>query len=245
MAMAMTVRANSAPRRRSMLLSAGLAAGMAATALLVLTGLRARLPEAWLTPTPDGRRALLRNGVAAAGLTLLPQLPAFAADEKPLEIPPGYLPAGLFAKKVGEKVVTPNGLIYEALELGSSEEGPRFGPPKGQATVSVKFTAHTDSFDGPVFDSSQFRGSRRPNKVDFIECRLNVDATITNGLNEAIKLMKVGGKGQFVQPPELCYSAGKVAFESDELSSNVTGGVKIPAGSTLYYEVELVSIIKP
>eukprot|EP00930_Biecheleria_cincta_P041196 TRINITY_DN28207_c0_g2_i1.p1 TRINITY_DN28207_c0_g2~~TRINITY_DN28207_c0_g2_i1.p1 ORF type:complete len:245 (-),score=44.14 TRINITY_DN28207_c0_g2_i1:44-751(-) len=190
---------------------------------------------AWLAAAGSRRHALLRPAVAL-GLAVRP-LPADAE-----EIPLGSVPANLRATKVGEKVTTPNGVIYEPLDLGTSEEGPRAGPPRSQANVYLKYTGHIDGFDGPIFDSTKFRGSRKPNKVDFIESRLNVDPSIPPGMVEAIKLMKVGGKGRFVCPPKLSYSEGKVAFEGDELGS-VKG--KVPAGSTLYYEVELVRIIKP
>merc|ERR1719323_1356601 len=166
-------------------------------------------------------------------------LPAVAKDAK--EIPPGYVPGGLVAKKVGEKIETPNGLIYEPIVLGTSENGPRDGPPRSGSNCWVRFAGHVGSFDGPVFDSSKFRGSRKPAKDDFIEIRLNGETDISNGMYEALKLMKAGGKGKFIQPPKLSYGEGKTAFEGDELG----GAGKVPAGSTLYYEVELVKIIKP
>lgn len=164
------------------------------------------------------------------------------AHAEELEVPPGYLPAGLVATKVGEKVVTPNGLIYEPLDLGTSEEGPRNGPPRKGSNVWVKYTAHVDGFDGPVFDSSKIRGARKPVKTEYIEARLNYETTLTNGLFEALKLMKVGGRGRFIQPPKLGYSGGNGAAFDGDPESEVK---QVPANATLYYDVELVRIIKP
>eukprot|EP00933_Yihiella_yeosuensis_P050837 TRINITY_DN48648_c0_g1_i1.p1 TRINITY_DN48648_c0_g1~~TRINITY_DN48648_c0_g1_i1.p1 ORF type:complete len:248 (+),score=33.26 TRINITY_DN48648_c0_g1_i1:39-746(+) len=212
--------------------------------VLGLVALHRRLPvsQAWLSsPSDIGRRAALRHGAAAAGLLLSPALPAFA--EEPLTVPPGSVPAGLIAEAVGKKVTTPNGLEYEPLELGESGKSLRDGPPRSGSVVWVKYAAHLDSFAGPVVDSSAFRGGRKPNPTDYIEIRLNLEPTITNGMFEALKLMKVGGKGRFVQPPKLSYGGGDQAFDSDELTPG--GSRKVQPGTTLYYDVELVRIIKP
>lgn len=194
---------------------------------------------AWVS-SPQGRRAALQQTtaglVAAAGAS-----PAVAADKKK-DIPPGYVPPELRATEVGKKIVTPNGLEYEPIEIGTAENGPRDGPPRSGSNVWVKFTGRTQSFDGPIFDSSKYRGGRKADKQDYVELRLNQEPTITNGMYEALKLMKVGGKGRFVQPAPLSYGDGKKAFEGDD-----DGEVKekIPAGETLYYEVELLRIVKP
>lgn len=153
----------------------------------------------------------------------------------------GYVPAEYVASKLGEKVVTPNGLVYEPLELGTAGTSLRDGPPRSGSAVWVKYKGHVDSFEGPVFDSSEMRSRNRPDKPDYVEIRLNLEPTMTNGMFEALKLMKVGGKGRFTQPPVLSYGEGKVAIDADE-GSQVK---KVPAESTLYYEVELVRIIKP
>lgn len=183
------------------------------------------------------RRSMLTQGAVAAWLQARPAW----AEEKPADVPPGYLPSGLVATKVGEQVVTPNGLIYEPLEIGTAEEGPRNGPPRKGSTVWAKFTGHINSFDGPVFDASKFRGQRKPVKTDYVEIRLNFEPFVPNGLTEALKLMKVGGKGRFTQPPKLSFNEGKTAFAGDD-DSEVK---EVPANATLYYEVELMRIIKP
>jgi len=189
----------------------------------------------------DRRTALRRVAGAAVFPVLVSRVPTTAVLADTKEIPPGYVPRGTLAKEVGQKITTPNGLIYEALELGTKSEGPRDGPPSSGSTVELRFTGHINSFDGPVFDSSALRGMRKPLKEDFLEVRLNLDPTLTNGLFEAMKLMKVGGKGRFIQPPNLSYREGKSKLVGDEDSP-----VKeVPANSTLYYEVELIRIIKP
>ena len=105
---------------------------------------------------------------------------AVAAASAEEEIPLGSIPKDLKAKAVGEKVTTPHGVVYEPLELGSDEEGPRNGPPRGGSTVQLKYSARLEGFDGPIFDSSKLRGQRKPNKVDYVESRLNVDPSLPN-----------------------------------------------------------------
>jgi len=105
----------------------------------------------------------------------------------------------------------------------------------------VKFTGHVDGFEGPVFDSSVLRGRRKPSMEDFIEFTINADSTLAPGFFEATRLMKVGEKGRFMLPPKLSYGGGQVSFEGDD-----DGDVrKIPANSALYYDIELVRIIRP
>jgi len=199
------------------------------------------VPTFQLVGSLDRRTALQRVAGAAMLPILVSGVPTGPVLAETKEIPPGYVPRGTLAKAVGEKLVTPNGLIYEPIELGTTGTGPRDGPPMSGTAVEVRFTGHVDSFDGPIFDSSALRGLRKPAKEDFIEVRLNLEPTLTNGLFEAMKLMKVGGKGRFIQPPLLSYREGKSKMIGDEESP-----VKeIPANSTLYYQVELVRIIKP
>lgn len=173
-------------------------------------------------------------------------MPANAAKDKgPLEIPPGYVPADFMPngkKEVGQKIVTPNGLEYEMLQAGTDKEGRRHGPPHSGSKAWVKFTGHVDDWNGPVFDSSAVRGARNPGKDEYVEIALNGETTITNGLFEALKLMKVGEKGRFMQPPSLSYKLGAAAFESD---SDLPVVVNVAAGTPLYYDVELVNIVKP
>jgi len=223
-----------AGRRRDVRTTQLILFGFCALALL-----RTGSPFAWSSPSgelrPSGRRMVMSGAV----LGMANSGSALAA---PKEIPPGYVPAGLVATKAGETVVTPNGLKYECLEPGTTETGSRDGPPKSGSTVWMKFAGHINSPDGPVFDSSKVRGSRKPTKPDFVEVRLNLDPSLSNGMFEALKLMKVGAKGRFEQPPKLSYKDGKVAFSGDD---ELEVKEQIPAGATLYYDVELVKVVKP
>lgn len=88
-------------------------------------------------------------------------------------------------------------------------------------TVSVNYTGTLS--DGTVFDASSTRG--RP--IDF---KLGAGQVI-KGWDQGIAGMKVGGKRTLVIPPSLAYG---------ERSRG-----KIPANSTLTFEVELVDIKAP
>ena len=69
--------------------------------------------------------------------------------------------------------------------------------------------------------------------------------------------MKVGAKGRALCPPQLSYGDGKVAFDGDEqgeakkarqgalssyssLESAFRRVLEVPAGATLYYDLELL-----
>eukprot|EP00933_Yihiella_yeosuensis_P020986 TRINITY_DN16721_c0_g1_i9.p1 TRINITY_DN16721_c0_g1~~TRINITY_DN16721_c0_g1_i9.p1 ORF type:complete len:262 (+),score=47.31 TRINITY_DN16721_c0_g1_i9:169-954(+) len=170
----------------------------------------------------SSRRGALRRGFLVAGQFLM-------AD--------AAVPAA-FADWTVER---PNGFKYERLEAGSEGTSPRDGPVKYAARAWIRFTGHVDGFDGDVFDSSLLRGSRKPAKRDYVEITAGYEPTLPTGMWEALKLMKVGEKGRFVVPPSLSYGEGAIEFEGDE-DSKVK---KVPAGTTLYYEVELVRIIRP
>ena len=137
--------------------------------------------------------------------------------------------------------VRSDGFRYEALAPGTSGTEPRDGPAKKYAKIWLKFVGHINNFEGPVFDSSTLRGARKPAKKDYVEITSDLDDSFAPGMWEAVHRMKVGEKGRFIQPPSLSFGEGKMAIEGDEDSE-----VKlIPAGSTLYYEVELVRIVRP
>jgi hypothetical protein len=189
--------------------------------------------------TENGHVELARRGAASLLLSAAAGAPALAKEQ---EIPPGYVPGGLFAKKLGEKITTPNGVIYEPLALGTEGNSNRDGPPRSGANLEVKFVGRTGGFDGPIFDSTILRGARKPNKQDFVEARINVDPGVSKGLCEALKLMKVGAKGRAVIPGPLNYGEGKVDYAGDE-----DGEVKekVKKDEPTYYEIELVRIIKP
>jgi FKBP-type peptidyl-prolyl cis-trans isomerase FklB len=89
--------------------------------------------------------------------------------------------------------------------------------PKETDTVSVHY--HGTLIDGTIFDSSVERGQPA-------EFPLN---GVIKGWTEALQLMKVGSKWKLFLPPSLAYG-------------DRAAGPKIPANSTLIFEVELLSI---
>ena len=107
---------------------------------------------------------------------------------------------------------TSSGLKYVILEEG---DGP--SPEKGD-TVQVHYTGWLE--DGTMFDSSHDRGEP-------IEFQIG-GGRIIRGWDEGVKMMKVGGHRMLIIPPKLGYGARQVG--------------PIPANSTLFFEVELVSI---
>eukprot|EP00930_Biecheleria_cincta_P049888 TRINITY_DN35092_c0_g1_i1.p1 TRINITY_DN35092_c0_g1~~TRINITY_DN35092_c0_g1_i1.p1 ORF type:complete len:202 (-),score=36.00 TRINITY_DN35092_c0_g1_i1:8-613(-) len=154
---------------------------------------------------------------------------------------PGMVVTGASACAKAVEVSRPDGFRYETLQAGTDGTTLRDGPPKYAARVWIRFTGHVDSFDGEIFDSSKLRGARKPAQKDYVEITAGLEPTFAQGMWDALKLMKVGEKGRFVQPPALSFGEGKQAIEGDE-DSKVKN---IPPNSTLYYEVELVKIIRP
>lgn len=92
------------------------------------------------------------------------------------------------------------------------------GPqPTAESTVRVHYVGTLR--DGRQFDSSRDRGAPLETKLtNVIEC-----------WPEAITRMKVGGRARFTCPPELAYGQ--------------QGNARIPGGSALDFEVELLGII--
>ncbi|PKG55356.1 peptidylprolyl isomerase [Shewanella sp. Choline-02u-19] len=88
--------------------------------------------------------------------------------------------------------------------------------PKASDTVTVHY--HGTLIDGTVFDSSVERGE----PIDFPLNR------VIKGWTEGVQLMVVGEKTRFFIPSELAYG-------------NRSAG-KISGGSTLIFDVELISI---
>lgn len=91
--------------------------------------------------------------------------------------------------------------------------------PKKESIVLVNYKANL--IDGSVFDDTY--ASKKPAHLSLIN--------IIDGLSEGLLLMNVGSKYKFTIPSELAY--GKEAMD------------KIPAGSTVVFEVELLKVFKP
>ncbi len=107
---------------------------------------------------------------------------------------------------------TASGLKYLVLKHGAGTVSPK-------TTDTVKVHYHGTLLDGTVFDSSVERGEP-------ISFPLN---QVIAGWTEGLQLMKVGDKFKFVIPPGLAYGPASPS-------------PKIPANSTLVFEVELLGI---
>jgi peptidylprolyl isomerase len=110
-------------------------------------------------------------------------------------------------------VTTESGLQYEEIKEG---KGPA---PQAGDVVSVHYVGMLE--DGTVFDSTRTRGE----PLQFALGR----GIVIPGWDEAVALMKEGGKAKLVIPPELAYGEQGV-------------GTIVPPNATLTFEVELVSI---
>jgi len=107
---------------------------------------------------------------------------------------------------------TASGLKYQVLKQGTGTASPK-------ATDTVKVHYHGTLLDGTVFDSSVER--KEP-----ISFPLNA---VIPGWTEGVQLMKVGDKFKFEIPSNLAYGPNSPS-------------PKIPANSTLVFEVELLAI---
>jgi hypothetical protein len=110
------------------------------------------------------------------------------------------------------EVVTPSGLKYTDINVGSGST------PKRGDRVTVHYTGTLEN--GTKFDSSLDRSQ----PFEFV---LGVGQVI-KGWDEGLSSMKVGGKRKLIIPPDLGYGS--------------TSSGKIPANSTLYFDVELLSV---
>jgi len=106
---------------------------------------------------------------------------------------------------------TASGLQYKVLKAGSGRQ------PKATDAVLVHYSGTL--IDGIEFDSSVRRGKPAELKLD----------SVIKGWQEAVPLMKEGGKWQLVIPPELAYG------------ERGTPG-SIGPGATLVFEIELIAV---
>ncbi len=121
-------------------------------------------------------------------------------------------PSDKAAAPQGDMKTTASGLRYSALKQGSGTVSPK-------ASNTVKVHYHGMLLNGTVFDSSVERGEP-------ISFPLN---GVIPGWTEGLQLMKVGDKFKFEIPPNLAYG-------------EASPSPKIPANSTLVFEVELLGI---
>ncbi|HEV7517903.1 MAG TPA: FKBP-type peptidyl-prolyl cis-trans isomerase [Thermoanaerobaculia bacterium] len=144
--------------------------------------------------------ATLLTALPLAG-PVLAQAPSEKAMEKPAE---------------GQEVVTPSGLKYTDLKVGTGEE----------ATAGKTVTIH---FTGWLTNGTKFESSHDKNQP--LTFKLGAGQAI-EGWDKGVAGMKVGGKRKLVIPPGLGYGGKSV------------GGV-IPPNSTLVFEVELLKVKNP
>lgn len=141
------------------------------------------------------------------------------AIQLPCAVLSGPSPEGMsFLEEHGQQegvVTTSTGLQYKVLNTG---------PPNGQPpSLNSKCVCHYRGtlISGDEFDSSYGRGSPstfKPNQV-------------VAGWTEALQLMRPGDKWRLVLPSQLAYG--------DRAQS------KIPAGSVLIFELELITVSEP
>lgn len=128
-------------------------------------------------------------------------------------------------KKAGQKFLAenakksgvismPGGWQYQVLKKSESTEHPK-------ATDRVKCHYHGTLIDGTVFDSSVDRGE--PTSFSLTE--------VIRGWTIAVSMMTIGSKWRIFLPSDLAFG--------DNAS-----GEKIPGGSTLIFEIELLAIEK-
>ena len=128
--------------------------------------------------------------------------------EKNLEA--GELYLAEYKKNTEDVIELESGMVYRVLTEGFGEI------PTDKDRVVVHYTGKL--IDGTVFDSSVDRGE--PSKFNV--------ASVIQGWQEALQLMKAGSKWELVIPSNLAYG------------ERATGN--IPARSTLVFEVELLGI---
>ncbi|MBK8226549.1 MAG: FKBP-type peptidyl-prolyl cis-trans isomerase [Flavobacteriales bacterium] len=113
-----------------------------------------------------------------------------------------------------EVVTTASGLQYEVIKMGSGA--------KPTAEQQVKVHYHGTLIDGTVFDSSVDRGEPITYAVN----------GFVRGWQEALQMMPIGSKWKVYIPSDLGYGA-----------QSAPGG-KIPANSTLIFDLELLDVVK-
>jgi FKBP-type peptidyl-prolyl cis-trans isomerase len=161
----------------------------------------------------------LRDQVAGKAMQLDPQVygPKLttlqqerAKDALAAEAPKAAAYIAEQAKQPGAKT-TESGLVFTEVSAGSGES------PAAGSKVAVHYTGTLR--DGRVFDSSVQRGQ----PAEF------VIGQVIKCWNEALPMMKVGGKARLVCPASIAYGDG-----------GVPGA--IPPGAVLTFDVELLSV---
>ena len=111
--------------------------------------------------------------------------------------------------------VLPSGLLYKVIKAGQGEV------PKATDEVEVIYEGRL--IDGTVFDATSKHGGAKTDKFRA--------GNLIKGWTEALTTMPVGSKWQLYIPYELAYGERQAG--------------QIPPYSTLVFDLELVSIVKP
>ena len=183
-------------------------------------GLRAEGIELEMDAFTAGIQDMLAGNEPQIGQATAEKLVSAYQEKKQLEI------AEISAKKQNESstflannakndgfVVTASGLQYKIVEKGEGKS------PTSEDKVIAHYTGKL--LDGTVFDSSHDRGEPATFPV----------SDVIKGWQEALPMMKEGGKWQIVVPANLAYG--------DRGVGNLIG-----PNETLIFDIELVSISK-
>ena len=183
-------------------------------------GLRAEGVELEMDAFTSGIQDMLAGNEPQIGQATAEKLVSAYQEKKQLEI------AEISAKKQNESstflannakndgfVVTASGLQYKIVEKGEGKS------PTSEDKVIAHYTGKL--LDGTVFDSSHDRGEPATFPV----------SDVIKGWQEALPMMKEGGKWQIVVPANLAYG--------DRGVGNLIG-----PNETLIFDIELVSISK-
>ena len=183
-------------------------------------GLRAEGVELEMDAFTSGIQDMLAGNEPQIGQATAEKLVSAYQEKKQLEI------AEISAKKQNESstflannakndgfVVTASGLQYKIVEKGEGKS------PTSEDKVIAHYTGKL--LDGTVFDSSHDRGEPATFPV----------SGVIKGWQEALPMMKEGGKWQIVVPANLAYG--------DRGVGNLIG-----PNETLIFDIELVSISK-
>ena len=183
-------------------------------------GLRAEGVELEMDAFTAGIQDMLAGNEPQIGQATAEKLVSAYQEKKQLEI------AEISAKKQNESstflannakndgfVVTASGLQYKIVEKGEGKS------PTSEDKVIAHYTGKL--LDGTVFDSSHDRGEPATFPV----------SGVIKGWQEALPMMKEGGKWQIVVPANLAYG--------DRGVGNLIG-----PNETLIFDIELVSISK-
>jgi peptidylprolyl isomerase len=161
-----------------------------------------------------GILAVVVVAFAGVGCTAEPEQDKGATNTSTAVTLPSSTSTGPSMLPGAKTVVTPSGLKYEDLVVGTGES-----PKQGQQ-VSVHYTGWLT--DGKKFDSSVDRGQQFPFTLGA--------GQVIKGWDEGVASMKVGGKRKLTIPPDLGYGA------------QGTPGGPIPPNATLVFEVELLGV---